>query len=505
MSNVDQLVAVTLGIPEERVTDALEYQSIKQWDSLRHVSLMVAIEKEYGVEIDDELVLSLRSVADIREYAASLAAGPATGTTEGTTEGTADGTGTATRTATRTDTGTSTRAAVQAARPAAEAATRASEGGRPVHRGLEGIAFDRTTITRIDGTAGTLEYRGYSIHDLAGQASFEEVAHLLVHGELPEAAARENFTKKLTAARELPAPVLDLARSLAHAHPMDALRTCVSALGAHAPRRPHGTDETLEEARENGIALIAQIPMLVAAHHAFRDGREPLRPAEDATHAEAFLTVLLGETPGPAAVRFLDKGFIVHADHSSNASAFTARVAIGCRAGMTAAVTAAIAAFAGSVHGGAAERVVGLIDRVGAPEHAEAYVAALQGRGEPVMGFGHRVYRTEDPRVRHLRATVVELSKECGDGTGLEILDAVAAAMAPYHRHGVAANVDLYAGLAYRLLGLPDDLAVPLFVVGRTAGWVAQALEQQSNNVLIRPLLDYVGDQERAYPRTAER
>ncbi|MFE7778549.1 citrate/2-methylcitrate synthase [Streptomyces sp. NPDC057445] len=458
MSNVDQLIARTLGITEDRVTDELEYQAIREWDSFGHVSLMLALEEAYGVAVDDDLTLALRSVAAVREFAGGHTPEPATGPGHGAGE------------------------------------------RRTVHRGLEGVSFDRTTITRIDGAAGTLEYRGYSIHDLAERASFEEVAYLLVHGELPDPAALEIFEKELRAARALPAPVLDLARSLAHAHPMEALRTCVSALGAFGPRQPHGGDESDEQAREAGIALIARIPMIVAAHHAFRSGREPLLPAEETSHAEAFLTALLGERPTPAAVRFINKGFIVHADHSSNASAFTARVAIGCRAGMTAAVTAAVAAFGGSLHGGAAERVVGLIDEVGSPGRAEAHVAELQSRGEPVMGFGHRVYRTQDPRVRQLRATVVELSEERGDTRGLDILDAVAAAMGPYSRHGVAPNVDLYAGLAYRLLGLPDDLAVPLFVVGRTAGWVAQALEQQSNNVLIRPLLDYVGPRGRTYP-----
>ncbi|MGC5035224.1 MULTISPECIES: citrate/2-methylcitrate synthase [unclassified Streptomyces] len=469
MSSVDQLIARALGITEDRVTDGLAYQSIREWDSLGHVSLLVAVEQEYGVEIDDELTLGLRSVAAVRAFAATRSPG-----------------------AVREDAG------VPAAAP-----------GRPegptVHRGLENVVFDRTAVTHIDGAEGVLEYRGYSIHDLAEQSSFEEVAHLLVHGELPDAAALESFGKQLRAARTLPAPVLGLIRSLAHAHPMEALRTCVSALGAFGPQRAPGTDESYAEALETGISLIARIPMIVAAHHAFRSGREPLQPPQDASHAEAFLTVLLGERPSPAAVRFIDKGFIVHADHSSNASAFTARVAIGCRAGMTSAITAAVAAFAGSVHGGAAERVVGLIDQVGSAANARAHVEALQSRGEPVMGFGHRVYRTEDPRVRHLRSTVVELSEERGDTTGLDILDAVATAMGPYGRHGVAPNVDLYAGLAYRLLGLPDDLAVPLFVVGRTPGWVAQALEQQSNNVLIRPLLTYVGPHGRTYRKACDR
>ncbi|MEU3528099.1 citrate/2-methylcitrate synthase [Streptomyces sp. NPDC038707] len=454
MSSVDALIARTLGISEDRVTTALEYQSIREWDSLGHVSLMAALEEAYGVTIDDELTLTLRSVPAIRALA----------------EGSAPGT-----------------APAPAERPA-------------VHRGLDGISFDRTTITRIDGTEGVLEYRGYSIHDLAENASFEEVAYLLIHGELPDAAALSAFEKELRTARELPRPVLDLARSLAGAHPMEALRTCVSALGAFGPRRDAGTDETYDEAREAGVALLARIPMIVAAHHAYRTGREPSIPAEETSYADAFLTALLGERPTPAAVRFINKGFIVHADHSSNASAFAARVAVGSRAGMTAAVTAAVATFAGSVHGGAAERVVRLVDQVGTPERAGEYVAALRGRGEPVMGFGHRVYRTEDPRVRHLRATVVELSRERGDSLGLDILDAVTAAMRPYGRYGLAPNVDLYAGLAYRLLGLPDDLAVPLFVVGRTAGWVAQALEQHANNVLIRPLLEYVGPRGRTYP-----
>ncbi|MFD1661065.1 citrate/2-methylcitrate synthase [Streptomyces caeni] len=470
MSSVDALVARTLGIAEDRVTDTLEYQSIRQWDSLGHISLMVALEEAYGVPVDDELTLALRSVTAIREFVEGRVPGREPSPAPGS---------------------------APAGQPPA--------GQRHiVHRGLDGVSFDRTTITRIDGAEGILEYRGYSIHDLAEHASFEEVAYLLVHGELPDAAALPAFEKELRAARELPAPVLDLARSLAHAHPMDALRTCVSALEAFGPRRDAGTDETYEQARETGIALIARIPMLVAAHHAFRSGREPSTPAEETSCADAFLTALLGERPTPAAVRFLNKGLIVHADHSSNASAFAARVAIGSRAGMTAAVTAAVATFAGSVHGGAAERVMRLVDEVGAPERAAEYVARLRGRGEPVMGFGHRVYRTEDPRVRHLRSTVVELSRERGDSRGLEILDAVAEAMRPYGRHGLAPNVDLYAGLAYRLLGLPDDLAVPLFVVGRTAGWVAQALEQQSNNVLIRPLLDYVGPRGRRLPAARE-
>lgn len=454
MNSVDQLIARVLDIDADQVTDDLEYQSIRQWDSLGHVALMVALEEELGLPIEDELMLGLRTVAAIREFART---------------GGSPGAATA---------------------PAAAAATR---------RGLEGVCVDRSTITYIDGAEGVLEYRGYSIHDLAEHASFEEVAHLLLTGELPDADTLRDFSKRLLTHSTVPAPVLELARSLSHAHPMESLRTCVSALGAYNEAASGSANETYDQALEAGITLLAQVPMLIAAHHAHRTGREPGAPSEGASYAAAFLTMLLGEEPDPVAVRFVNKGLIVHADHSANASAFTARVAVSCRASMNAAITAAIAAFAGPVHGGAAERVVDLVDQVGTADNAERYVRGLQERNRPVMGFGHRVYRTEDPRVRHLRAAAEELGRERGDTRGLEVIEAVRRAMGAYTRHGVAPNVDLYAGLAYRLMGLPDDLAVPMFVTGRMAGWVAQSLEQHANNVLIRPLLEYVGPRGRRY------
>ncbi|KMS73048.1 citrate (Si)-synthase [Streptomyces regensis] len=454
MASLEGLIATTLDLPLDQVTDTLEYQSVRQWDSLGHVALMVALENAYGWHADDKHTLDLRSVAAIKEFVSH--------------------------------------------KPHRQAGTVAPQA--TVRRGLEGIAFDHTQITHINGGAGVLEYRGYSIHDLAEHATYEDVAHLLVFGELPDATARDAFGKELAVGRAVPQPVLDLLRSLRHAHPMDALLAAVPTLQAYGPTRIGNKDEDYEHARSAGIGLIAAVPMLVAAHHAYRSGREFVAPSENLSHAEAFLTALLGTEPTPSAVRFINKGFVVHADHSSNASAFVARVVTGCRAGMNASVTAAIAAFAGSVHGGAAERAVSLVDQVGVPENAERYVSDALRRNEPIMGFGHRVYRTEDPRVRHLRATVLELSRERGDDLGLRILDAVVAAMAPYRRHGLAPNVDLYAGLAYRLLNLPDDVAVPMFVIGRMAGWVAQVLEQQANNVLIRPLLEYVGPHGRTFP-----
>ncbi|MER6029826.1 citrate/2-methylcitrate synthase [Streptomyces sp. NPDC001851] len=463
MSTLDEVIARVLNIPVEDVDDELGYQSVRQWDSLGHVTLMVALENEFGWDVTDETMLELRSVAALRRHAAAVSGSAQT---------------------------------PQPRPPQPEPAPVPVT----VHRGLEGIVFDRSAVTYIGGAEGVLEYRGYSIHDLAARSRFEEVAHLLIHGRLPDHENLRAFEKELASQRRLPDRVLELVYALRDAKPVDALRTCVSALGAFESE-PSDQDESFEAARNTGTRLLAQVPTLIAAHHAVRSGRDAVEPPEGGSHAEAFLTMLLGESPSPATVEFINRSLIVHADHSANASAFSARIAVSCRAGMTAAITSAIAAFSGSVHGGAAERVLDQIDAVGRPEHAAEHVRRLRALNQPVMGFGHRVYRTEDPRVRHLRASVEELSREHEDFLGLRVADAISAEMSHYTRLGVAPNVDLYAGLAYRLIGLPKDLAVPMFVAGRTAGWVAQALEQHENNVLIRPLLEYTGPHGLPYPK----
>jgi citrate synthase len=466
MVAIESIIARELGVGVDTLSEDMGYQSIPEWDSLRHVELMVALETEFGTEITDDLMLQLQSVGAIRDFFQMR--------TNGT-----------------------------AAQPATSLRTvpTADLSNISVHRGLEGVYVDRTTITRIDGEQGVLEYRGYNIHDLVEHSSFEETAWLLLYGDLPDASALASFKDELRSSREVPDTVVDILRALAGAHPMEALRTGVSVLGALSYERG---DQSAEAALRAGIRLIAQVPTLIATHHALRSGREPVPPHASASHAWNVLHMLFGEEPSTDAVRFVDKDLIVHADHDANASTFASRVTIGCRANLHAAITAAIGAFAGSVHGGAAECVTELIDAVGAPENAAAYVRARRSINQPVMGFGHRVYRTEDPRVRHLRSIARDLGRERGDTRGFEIIEALVQAMEPYARHGVGPNVDLYAGLAYRLLGLPDDLSVPMFVAGRMAGWAAQALEQHNNNVLIRPRMQYVGSTSRSY-RPSER
>jgi citrate synthase len=379
-----------------------------------------------------------------------------------------------------------------------------AEDGRDsvqVHRGLAGVVFDRTQTTLIDGQSGTLLYRGYSIHDLAERSTFEETTYLLLHGELPTRAELDSFDAALMAARAVPSAVIEIIRSVRAAHPMDVLRTAVSAMAAFDGERPDGSAEAL---RRWAIRLIAQVPTLVAAHHAIRRGREPIPPSPTLSHAANLLYMLSGEAPSDRTARLLDQDMILHADHSSNASAFAARVVAGTQTDPYGALTAAIAAFAGPLHGGAVEHVMQMVQEIGEPHRAADYVAERRARNEPVMGFGHRVYRTEDPRARHLRRAARELSEEMGEPKWYAILEEIVGAMRPYAQKGVDVNVDFYAGVIYQLLGIPQDLSVPVFVAGRMPGWIAQIQEQYANNVLIRPLLQYVGAPKREYrPLTA--
>jgi citrate synthase len=365
-----------------------------------------------------------------------------------------------------------------------------------VRRGLKDVVFDRSPTTFIDGRAGELRYCGYSIHDLAQQSSFEETAYLLLHGELPTQAQFDAFDGALKAARELPDALYDIIRTVAHAHPMDVLRTGVSALAAFDPDvddKSHGA--TLAK----GIRLTSQVPMIAAAHHRIRNGHDPVTPDPNLSHAANFLAMLLGEPPSAEAADLLNTDMVLHAEHGSNASSFTARVVTSTEANLHAAVTAAIAALSGPAHGGAAEDVMHMAREIGDPARAAAFVKAKRKNREAVMGFGHRVYRAEDPRARHMRDGVKRLSIERGQPKWYEILEALVEAMSPYARHGVHVNVDFYAGVVYYLLGIPEDVFVPIFAIGRVPGWTLQVLEQADQNILIRPRLHYTGPGPRDY------
>ena len=270
-----------------------------------------------------------------------------------------------------------------------------------IHRGLKGVHFDRSRVCFIDGRAGELRYRGYSIHDLAERATFEETCYLLLRGELPTATELAAFDAELKAARKLPAPINDIVRSIRDAHPMDVLRTAVSALAAFDDEV---ADNSPAATLRKGIRLTSQVPIIVAAHDHIRNGREPVAPHPDLPHAANFLYMLQGREPSPEAARLMDMDMILHAEHGSNASAFTARVVAGTDANLHAAMTSAIAALSGPAHGGAAENVMRMAQEIGNPADAADFVKRKRANKEAVMGFGHRVYRAEDPRARHMRA-----------------------------------------------------------------------------------------------------
>ncbi len=371
-----------------------------------------------------------------------------------------------------------------------------------INRGLKGIYFERSATSHIDGAKGELSYSGYSIHDLATQSTFEEVAYLLIYGELPTATALADFDARLKAARNLPSEIYRVIEQIQSGHPMDVLRTAASALAA---LDVDSTDTSEEGFINNGIKLTAQVPMIVAAHHAIRNGRTSVAPDMTLGHAANWLWMLKGEKPSEDAARLADVDFILHAEHGSNASSFAARVTVGTDANLHGAIVTALATLAGPAHGGAAEDVMKMVAEIGSADNAAAYVKAKRAKREAVTGFGHRVYRAEDPRARHMRDGVKKLSQEVGQPEWYDILQAVVEAMHPYARHGLNVNVDFYSGVIYQLHGIPMDLYVPIFAIGRVPGWVIQCLEQRRSNILIRPLTLYNGPEMRPYVPINER
>jgi 2-methylcitrate synthase len=366
----------------------------------------------------------------------------------------------------------------------------------PLARGLKDVVLDTTESSYIDGAQGILLYRGYNIHALASQSSFEETSYLLLHGVLPTSEELGAFRHRLATNRALPNEVIDVIRLVKHAHPIDVLRTAVSALSAFDPET-----EAMSKAANIRKAerLTAQFPTIITAHHRIRQGLEPVAPRTDLSHAANFLYMLESKEPAPEAVEAMDLDFLLHAEHGANASAFAARVTASTLSDLHASIVTAIGTLKGPWHGGAAEAVQKMTSEIGDPSRAEAYIQAKLAHHERIMGFGHRVYRAEDPRARHMREKSKTLGEKLGHSEWYQILTQVEKAMAPYQSRGIFVNVDFYAGAVYALLGVPEDLFVPLFAIGRIPGWCIEILEQYDNNILIRPLLKYTGPMDQQY------
>ncbi|HVQ96616.1 MAG TPA: citrate/2-methylcitrate synthase [Mycobacteriales bacterium] len=378
-------------------------------------------------------------------------------------------------------------------------------------KGLADVVAASTAISDIDGHAGRLSYRGYDIHDLAGRTSFEEVAYLLQRGGLPTREQLAGYTAELAAARQAPTPTVDavLPAVAARCAPMEALRTLVSTLSADDP---DAADSGPEANNRKAVRLVAQLPVLVARYQAARSGGT--LPAADpaAGTAAVFLAQITGRPADPVAVAALDECLVLHADHTMNASTFAARVCAATLSDLHSAVTAAIATLKGPLHGGANEAVMrvlrslrGLIgdDLDALPETVDASVRQRLDRGEKLMGFGHRVYRGEDPRATHLRQMSRRLGELSGDPTYHLMSDRMERTV--YDVKALRPNVDFYAASAYHALGIPTDLFTPVFAVSRMAGWTAHVLEQQLDNRLIRPDSEYVGPEKQSWVSIEER
>lgn len=367
--------------------------------------------------------------------------------------------------------------------------------------GLDNVVATETELSYIDGQEGVLLYRGYNIHDLAENATYPEALYLLWNGELPTAGELEAFEDDLAADRAVDERVLEVLRQMPDdADPMGVLRTAVSTLGNLDSR----TEATSEEAnRGKARRLVAKFPTVVAAHHRLREGKEPVDPDPSLGHAANFLYMLHGEEPDDVAAEALDTSLLLYLDHGLNASTFTCRVISSTLSDIYSAVTGGVGALKGELHGGANEAAMRMILEIESVDTAEKWVDEALDKGKKIMGFGHRVYRTEDPRATHLR----EMSQRIGEATGetkwYEISRRVEETM--LDRKGINCNVDFYCASVYYSLGLPLDLYTPLFAMGRVGGWSAHVQEQLSDNRLIRPRAEYVGETDASWTPLDER
>ena len=363
--------------------------------------------------------------------------------------------------------------------------------------GLEGVVATSSKICYLDGDRGVLAYCGYDIHDLARSATFEEVCYLLWHRRLPTRAELGDLQTELARARPLPEPVVRMMRSLPVGHMMDAVRTLVSALAHHDP---DAGDDAPAASMRKAVRLTAQVGTLVATLGRLAAGGAPMQPDPVLGHAANFLYVLRGERPSALARRAFDVALILHADHELNASTFAARVAAATLTDIHSTVVVGVATLTGPLHGGANAEVMKMLEAIGEDADDERVVATVKGmlaRKQKVPGFGHRVYRTEDPRATHLRQMSRDLGRQANKTRWFEMSQRIEAVMKAEKQ--IDANVDFYSASTYHTLGIAVDLFTPIFAVGRVAGWTAHVLEQYANNRLIRPRADYIGPE---YPQT---
>jgi len=357
-----------------------------------------------------------------------------------------------------------------------------------IAKGLDGIVVDTTAVSQVTPETSSLVYRGYRVQDLADQCRFEEVAHLLLNGELPTARQLETFSRDERSRRNLDRELLQsMLMYPREAHPMDVVRTAVSFLGMKAPHKI--------DLHEASIDLLAKIPTIIAAWQRIRRGQQPVAPSSELAFSENFLQMVQGHVPGPAVVKAFDVSMTLYAEHSFNASTFTARVVTSTLSDLYSAVVAAIGSLKGPLHGGANEEVMHMLKEIGDPSKAKQWILDALATKKKIMGFGHRVYKKQDSRAPTMDRYARMLAKEKGETKWHEMADIVEQTM--IQTKNIYPNLDFPAGVAYYLMGFDIDMFTPLFVMARITGWCAHIMEQSANNRLIRPLAEYVGPGER--------
>ncbi len=356
-------------------------------------------------------------------------------------------------------------------------------------KGLEGVVAASTAISCIDGLNGRLFYRGIEINELAEQSSFEETTALLWYGKLPTKQQLESLERKFRENRQIPNEVLGLMMSMPRkTGAMEVLRTAVSALSAYDPE---DHDNSLEANVHKSIRLTASMPTIVAAWDRIRNGQWPVPPSADLGHAANFLYMLTGKVPDPAAAEVLDTCLILHADHGLNASTFSARITASTLSDLHSAIVSAIGTLKGPLHGGANEQVMRMLLEIGDPDRTEQYIRGALAAKKKIMGFGHRVYKADDPRAAWLQRLSQKLAESSGNRKWFDISERVRTLV--QDAKTLPVNVDFYSASVYYTLGIAIDLFTPIFAISRVAGWTGHVYEQYSDNRLIRPESEYVG------------
>jgi len=358
-----------------------------------------------------------------------------------------------------------------------------------IEKGLEGVVIAKSSITFIDGERGILRYRGIDINELAAKSNFEEVTYLLWNGNLPNKTQFSEFKKELAAHRPLPTEVLKLLRATPKgAIPMEVARTAVSYMATYPRKRGETFDQFN---RRKSLQLTAALPTIVASYERIRKGKTPIRPDPRLGHAANFLYGLWGKKPDEAYRAAFDTLSVLYADHEMNASTFAAIVATSTLADLGGAVTSAIATLAGPLHGGSNQRVMEMLEEIGTLDKVEGYIDSELGAGRRIMGFGHRIYKTYDPRARILKTIAEKLTEERGNRKWLEIAEEVERVV--MDKRKLWPNIEFYAAVVLNALGVPKDLMPAVFACNRVSGWIAHIYEQYADNRLIRPLTEYVG------------